>query len=237
MMETAHSLQKMGSIYVLRDPETLEIRYVGKTTQTLKYRLMYHIRDSKKYSHYAACWIKGLIKKGLKPTICLVESCPTIILNSQEMFWIKVCRKYCKLTNLTDGGDGNSNQFRSAESKLKIGHTIREKVKSGEIVYDSVRRQRISEALKGKIVSIETREKLRAINIGKKQSSETILKRFRTAGKPIVLNGLIFPSIRKGAEAFNLDENKVWRKCNGKNVRDFPFECTYQVTEDIVESL
>lgn len=235
-METAYNLQRMGHIYALRDPESLEIRYIGKTTQTLKYRLMYHIRDSRKYTHYTASWIKSLSKKGLKPVITLVETCSRDILNHQEIFWIKICRSYCKLTNLTDGGDGNNGQFRSQESKQKTGETLRRKIKEGLIFYSPERCQKISEALKGKVISTETRVKLRNINLGKKQSSETIKLRTQNQGRRVTINDVIFKSIREGAKFYGLNENKVWRKCNGIAVKHFPFQCKY-VVEDIVESL
>ena len=62
-METADINKRQIKIYCLKDPKTLEIRYVGKTIQTLQKRLNSHISCSfsktrKKYR--VNCWIKSL---------------------------------------------------------------------------------------------------------------------------------------------------------------------------------
>lgn len=38
--------EKLTKIYVLKDPDTLEVRYVGKTVDTLIGRLGQHIKES-----------------------------------------------------------------------------------------------------------------------------------------------------------------------------------------------
>jgi hypothetical protein len=227
-METAYTLQKLGHIYALRDPESFQIRYIGKTTQSLQYRLMYHIRDSRKYNHYNASWIKGLTKRGLKPIITLVQTCPVVTLNTQEIFWIKVCKDYCRLTNLTDGGDGNNGQFRSNESKKRTSDTLKRKIKAGLITYDVERCKKISESHKGKTISLETREKLRNVNLGKKQSLETVRLRTQNQGRKVSVAGIFYKSIREAAKASGLSENVIFKKCN-KKAKRLKIECFYVV--------
>ena len=54
----------MTKIYILKHPNTNEIRYVGKTIQQLKYRLATHISRSKKYRYaYVNCWIYSFLQE------------------------------------------------------------------------------------------------------------------------------------------------------------------------------
>jgi len=225
---------KIGNIYALLDPVTYEIRYVGQTVQSLKRRLQEHCRDSRKYTHYTACWIKGLKAQGLTPLIALLESTATTNLNTLEIFWIKELRKTCKLTNLTDGGFGNNGQVRSAETNLKVSKTLREGIASGKISYVE-RSKLISQSKKGSVLSLSTREKLRQCNLGKKQSPEVILARTKNQGRKIIVNGEQFKSIREASGKLQVTENKLWRACNGYKVRNFNLPCSY-FNEDIVES-
>lgn len=60
-------------IYVLTDPRTQEIRYVGGTVQKLSRRLTGHIGQAKKSQHHCANWIKSLLNIGLVPDITIVQ--------------------------------------------------------------------------------------------------------------------------------------------------------------------
>lgn len=233
-MEKAHN--KQGIIYCLKDPISMEIRYIGKTIQTTKRRLQEHIRDCRKYSHYNACWINGLVVKGYKPLIEVVELCNSNNLNEREIHWIKYYRQFYKLTNLTDGGDGNNGQIQTELSNLRRSKTLKEGILNGRIIYDNNRRLAISKALTGKIVSQETRDKLRACNVGKKQSEEVIYKRTKNQGRAVIVNDISYKTMRIAATTLSINEHKIWRKCNGINVQNFPYKCSY-IIEDIVESV
>ncbi len=92
------------SIYKLIDPETNEVRYVGKTIQKLSNRLASHISVSKKDTKkdYCHCWIKSLLFKGLSPIIKLIEETSDI---NRECYWINYYKGITKLTNFSDGGE------------------------------------------------------------------------------------------------------------------------------------
>ncbi len=77
----------MGNIYILVDPITEEIRYVGATTHSLKKRLYQHLHPS--CPSRAREWIKALQSRGLVPRIHLVEKSPDDALMSKEAFWIR----------------------------------------------------------------------------------------------------------------------------------------------------
>lgn len=52
MSTTPKNLNENTIIYVLKDPETKEIRYVGKTVSSLQKRLKQHIYDTKKSKNH-----------------------------------------------------------------------------------------------------------------------------------------------------------------------------------------
>src|ERR1019366_8160909 len=62
---------RRSTIYALCDPETREIRYIGKTSRTLKQRLRQHLRDAEegdksRCSSYRLRWLRSL---GAQPVI------------------------------------------------------------------------------------------------------------------------------------------------------------------------
>lgn len=64
-------MKKKVNIYVLLDPSTCKVRYIGITTQSIKRRLFKHVEDamySKKSTHKIN-WIRKLISEGKFPLI------------------------------------------------------------------------------------------------------------------------------------------------------------------------
>lgn len=159
-----------GVIYGLCDPDTLELRYVGKTTRDSQVRLKGHLDDARRHPstrlHY---WLRSLTRRGAKPSLLVLErtSSEKPILDEAERRWIREMRAAgARLCNLTDGGDGFSS-----------GHTV-----------TATTRRRISRAMRGKTKSAEHREKIAASLRGRKTkpcSSETRAKISATRkGKP-----------------------------------------------------
>lgn len=113
-------IERETRIYVLIDPTSKEIRYVGKTVKTLKNRLYGHITQSKdgKSDTYRDRWIRGLSAQGLRPEIREIEVCGADWAN-RERFWIAHFRDAgARLTNHTDGGEGALG-FRFTEERRK----------------------------------------------------------------------------------------------------------------------
>jgi len=99
-------------IYVLKDPRTLAVRYVGKAVN-LKRRLANHIIPSiKNKTCHRARWIASLLFLGLKPIAEVIEEIDALdSMNERERFWIAFYREQgCELTNTTDGGEGGATQ-------------------------------------------------------------------------------------------------------------------------------
>jgi hypothetical protein len=94
-------------IYSLKDPETNEIRYIGKTTN-INTRLKAHITRSRYNKYHSARWVQSIIKKGLRPIIELVEECNDENWIEREKYWISYYRECFDLTNILDGGEGGS---------------------------------------------------------------------------------------------------------------------------------
>lgn len=111
-------------IYVLKDPRTGEVRYVGKTNQSLAMRLSKHL--SSKDKSYRTSWIQSLLKEGVKPTIALIQEVPCYEnYEIWEVFWIKLYRDLgCKLVNTHDGGEWKIGRAISAKTveKSARGH-------------------------------------------------------------------------------------------------------------------
>lgn len=69
---------KKVMLYTLSHPVTGEIKYVGKTTDTLSRRLAGHIYDStRRFKNKTYRWIQELMKAGLRPVITLLEEVGT----------------------------------------------------------------------------------------------------------------------------------------------------------------
>lgn len=92
----------MGKIYVLRDPLTQEIRYVGKTTVELLLRLIGHIHDLTRTRLISdkQDWIKSLLKIGYCPLIELIEEVEITQLAERELYWIDFFKLNNNLLNV-----------------------------------------------------------------------------------------------------------------------------------------
>jgi group I intron endonuclease len=121
-------------IYKLIDPNTNEIRYIGRTVQKLENRLKKHLNANDK--SYRVNWIKSLLNKDLFPIIeliCETESFETCC--ELEQFYIEKYKKEgLKLVNMTDGGDGSIGFKHSEETILKLKKIAEIRVKNDEYI-------------------------------------------------------------------------------------------------------
>lgn len=111
--------QRTYKIYTLSDPQTHDIRYVGITVQELKKRLNRHVSAARKQSkYYVNAWIRQLLEQDLRPDINLVEVTNDLF---RERYWIQYFRgQGARLTNLSDGCEGQVGMERSEETRQKI---------------------------------------------------------------------------------------------------------------------
>lgn len=116
-------------IYTLSDPDTNEVRYIGKTVKSLKHRLTDHLYSPKRENNYRTNWIKSIINKGGIPIIKELENCPWGISQEREQYWISQFKAWgFRLINLTDGGEGCIGRVMSDKTKQKIKESNGKKI-------------------------------------------------------------------------------------------------------------
>lgn len=219
---------KTIKFYILEHPETGYVRYIGKTVQSLERRLYSHLRC--RFESYKSNWIKSLRRKGLTPKISLIEEIEyTENWEWLEEYWISQFRAWgFRITNMTDGGDGNNNQIFSRESIEKRNSKLRGRKRPQWV------RDKISKAKKGVPKSEEVKRKISETLTGKKQSEETKKKRY----KPVIQYDLEgnklkeFPYLRKAAKAVNGSPGPISNACKGVQNTAYGYKWRYK--EDIV---
>lgn len=100
-------------IYALLDPDTDEVRYVGKT-KDLNKRMYSHCRIDPKPTTHKARWVNKLIAADKTPKMLVLEECSDETWEEAEIRWIAHYRSVnTNLTNISDGGKSARNaEFR-----------------------------------------------------------------------------------------------------------------------------
>lgn len=99
------------TIYVLIDPDTRAVRYVGYTTQEVGERLKYHLWDARRWRKAhgrtrKAVWLRGLVKKKKMPDVAILQQ-GVGEWAAAEQLWIATFRAAgMDLLNMTVGGKG-----------------------------------------------------------------------------------------------------------------------------------
>jgi len=122
-------------IYALRDPNHLEVRYVGQSSRGMVEPKGY-LKETKNPTRHVQCWVNSLLLEGVLPEITVLQKLSsTDELDDAEIFWIAHYR-FCgnKLTNHTDGGGGArgfhpSEKSRKKMREAKLGTTRTEQTK------------------------------------------------------------------------------------------------------------
>lgn len=139
-------------IYALTDPNTCEIRYVGKAVRP-KERLRGHINHVE--PTHKSRWIQSLTREGKEPGLRILESLPAgSSWQERERFWIAEGKRLgWPLTNETSGGDGV--QDLSPEAKAKMLKTWTGRKHKPESL------EKIGKASKGRTHTPEYKEYMR----------------------------------------------------------------------------
>lgn len=177
-------------IYVLKHPDTLEVRYVGKTVKRLCERIGNHITNAKSSKHnvHLSNWILKILSEGKKPIIELIEECEHSVWQEREKYWIS---QYPNLINLTAGGDGCDGLIHSEATKeklrlAKLGYKHSEEFKRNMskrlkgIPLTEEHKAHIGNANRGRKASLETKKKPSEAHKGILQSEESKRKRSET---------------------------------------------------------
>ncbi len=137
-------------IYTLHDEHGV-VRYVGKTSKSLKKRLAGHLRsvNEQKASHRVN-WIRSILAKGFLPTIRMLESVNGNG-SKEEKKWIAFFRSVgVHLVNATDGGEGTAGLTLTKEHRRKISKALMG-MKRPESTRAKMRGRKHSEATRAKI--------------------------------------------------------------------------------------
>jgi hypothetical protein len=156
---------KQVFIYALCDPDTGEIRYVGKANDVVV-RYGKHLKD--KEDTYKARWIRKLTANGKKPMLEILESVEMEGWQEAEKFWIRYFRFLgMELVNTAEGGMGaiivsDEVKARKAESIRKFWLNPENKQKRSLIskaaLSDPEVRKKMSDGIRASKGSPEARE-------------------------------------------------------------------------------
>jgi hypothetical protein len=118
------------SIYTISDPFTNEVRYIGQS-KDLKSRIRKHINESKNTKKHLYAWIKSILNNGNKPLFEEIEKVDDEIADIVESMYISLFKSWgFKLLNLSDGGQ--TNRYISLETRKKISDSLKVKIQSEE---------------------------------------------------------------------------------------------------------
>lgn len=199
----------MIKIYTLKDPTTNEIKYVGKTSQSLKRRLSLHLSVARNRIHisHTSNWIKSLLDNNQYPLIEELDFIEDEDWEWLEQYWISQLKQWgFKLTNQTDGGVGNVRQ--KSLKNTKRGSWLIGKRRSKEACNNISKG--LKELYRRRSYSEEGRLKI--------QKTVTELQ-----GKKVVQMDLktreyikTFSSRNEAARAMKIDSATIYRCCIGK---------------------
>ena len=149
------------SIYILIDPRNNHVRYVGKS-KVYKERMKQHLRPSSlKARTHKNAWLKQLLNEGHQPIREIIDIVPENEWQFWEKHYICLYRSWgFNLTNQAEGGLGNIT-LRTPEFMAKIKAT---KIKNGtwRKSHTEETKKLIGEQSKGRIPTVETRDKRKA---------------------------------------------------------------------------
>ena len=175
-------------IYILVDPITNQIRYIGKSNNPFQ-RFKNHKNRCRDKNTHKRNWINKLRLKGVNPEIEVIDMVDIKDWKYWEKFWIQYFKSIgCNLTNNCDGGEG-------------LTFANRTSFKKGRIPWN-----------KGNKHSIATLEKIkekRKMQINHKFSS---VERYTKDGKYIDC----FKLITEASKTLNISAGHISSVCKGK---------------------
>lgn len=125
-------------IYGLYDPESWELRYIGKANNSAK-RLKTHIYESRREKRPVCLWVAGLIAGGKAPGLEVLETVLAAEWKAAERRLIAEHRKTANLLNLAPGGDMPS---MSLEQRTQAGIRLNEQMRKNPARLEWVRAKR-----------------------------------------------------------------------------------------------
>lgn len=106
-------------MYALCDPDTGEIRYIGKANDAQQ-RLARHRRDMRRRNTPVYCWMRKLAGEGKQPTMQLLATAVDSWQELERALIAQYRADGARLLNLADGGDQPGHVERSPERQREI---------------------------------------------------------------------------------------------------------------------
>jgi len=190
-------------IYCLKDPISLEVRYVGKSVNPDK-RFKHHLLNANKRKYHSAQWINSLLLSNLKPIMEILEIANINNWKEKEMFWIS---NYNNLTNILPGGEGGCTRGRLGSTWSETQRINNKKARTG---------------LKIKQTDING---LRAA-----KNRERANKRIKKVNQYDLNNNLIkeWNSLKDIQDQLKLNKNNIADCCRGKYKHAYNFNWKYK---------
>lgn len=143
-------------IYLLRDPRDERVRYVGKTNNPKKRKVTHFSQSMLAHGAAKTRWVLELRSLGLRPIFEIIETCTKETWRERERYWIAHYGGIRELFNARLGGE--LVPPRTSESYRVMAEKRRGIPRPASVG------QKVSAALRGHVVTEETRQKLREAN-------------------------------------------------------------------------
>lgn len=231
------NFSKKFLIYALCEPETNDVRYIGRSCKGLR-RARASAKENIKNA-YKSNWINTLLKQGLKPdikVICYANSKEELY--DLEMFWIKEARLlFPNLTNISDGGldqnpfkCGDVNPMKKLENRILNGQRSKIHQNRPEMIKHQ------SDLAKERWQNEEYRNKL--MSNSKSRFTDEVKKKMSLAGKgrpnPKIRKSIIcinnnekYASILEAAEKLDIFSGNICKVLNGSRNHTGGFKFEY----------
>lgn len=211
-------------IYVMIDPRTNQVRYVGKAKHTLVKRLSGHLSSHElKQKHKRASWLKSLLALGFKPIIVLIDEVKTEEVNFWERHYISLYKSWgFNLTNSTQGGDGGATTCGRKQSFEVIQKRIEARRNNGKPWVSDQRKEEVRNQMKGNQIrkgkshTQATKDYLKQINKERSSTAE-----FKNKMREANLGNTNRKGKSMSAESKMLLQRKVTQKDKNGNVLNY----------------
>lgn len=231
---------KITYIYILIDPITNEVKYVGKTDYPNN-RLKGHIKDvnrKKCKNQHKKAWIKNLLNLNSPPIFYVVD----IVKFEEWTFWeqhyISLYKSWgFNLVNKTNGGDGGGVEHLTTEHKNKIGKALKGRIsnRKGAKLTD-IQKNEISFRIKNDY-AIGKRKPVKHSIEAKKRISEKNKDNYKKGivdisgkkngmfgkTKKLYAEGILFNSAKQCAEHFKIHPKTVTYRIKSINFKNYYF--------------